>query len=100
MPQVFNLTLELTRLIPLGLASSDAVMNLARSQRNPGSDMIIEENIATVLGRLHVAPQVASSFRTVVAKSDSSAKWLQLEAVPCLGELLRLDRTTTGPRGV
>lgn len=68
MPQFFNLTLELTRLVPLGLASSDTVMSLARSLRNSGSDIVTEEDLATVLGRLRIAPQMASSFRTVVAE--------------------------------
>lgn len=86
MPQLFNLTLELTRLVPFSLASSDAVMNLARSLRNSGSDIVTEEDLATVLGRLRIAPQMASSFRTVVARNDSSvlagALGITLEAGP------------------
>ena len=86
MPQFFNLTLELTRLVPFSLASSDAVMNLARSLRNSGSDIVTEEDLATVLGRLRIAPQMASSFRTVVARNDSSvlagALGITLEAGP------------------
>ena len=68
----FSLSLELTRLVPLGLAASDAVMNLARSLRNSGSDIVIEEDLATVFGRRRISPHMTTSFRTLVARSDSS----------------------------
>lgn len=68
----FSLSLELTRLVPLGIAASDAVMNLARSLRNSGSDIVIEEDLATVFGRCRISPHMTTSFRTLVARSDSS----------------------------
>ncbi|KAL9118437.1 MAG: hypothetical protein Q9187_005019 [Circinaria calcarea] len=68
----FSLSLELTRLIPTGLATSNAFMSLARSLRNSGSDVVIEEDLAILFGRCRIFPQMATSFRTLVAREDSS----------------------------
>lgn len=82
----FSLSLELTRLVPFGLATTDAVMNLARSLQNSGSDVVTEEGLATIFGRCRISPQMATSFCTVVRKRNSSmldsALGLSLEGGP------------------
>ncbi|KAK4692938.1 hypothetical protein P7C71_g4363, partial [Lecanoromycetidae sp. Uapishka_2] len=68
----FSLSLELTRIAPVGLLVSkagQALMNLARELQNSGSDIVIEEDLANVFGRCRISPQMASSFKTVILQS-------------------------------
>ncbi|KAI4190440.1 MAG: hypothetical protein LQ346_004910, partial [Caloplaca aetnensis] len=71
----FSLGLELTRLIPLNLAASKAaeyIMSLARDLHSSGSDIVIEEDLALIFGRFQIAPELASSFKTIVVRTNSS----------------------------
>lgn len=68
----FSLSLELTRLVPFGLSASNAIMSLARSLQNSGSDIVIEEDLANVFGRCRIAPHRDREFREVVGKHHSS----------------------------
>jgi hypothetical protein len=68
----FSLSVELTRLIPLQLVANkaaEAVMRLARDLRNSGSDIVIEEDLASIFGRCKIADGTSSSFKTIVNKS-------------------------------
>lgn len=68
----FSLTLELTRIAPVGLLLSkagQALMGLARDLQNSGSDIVIEEDLANIFGRCRISPIMASSFKTVILKS-------------------------------
>jgi hypothetical protein len=68
----FQLGLELTKFIPLDLLGSkatEAVINLAKSLQNSGSDLLVEHDLATIFGRCRLSPQMQSSFRTLVAQS-------------------------------
>lgn len=82
----FSLSLELTRLVPLGIAAGNTVMSLARSLQKSGSDIVVEEDLATIFGRCRISHQLGNSFRTVVAKTDSNVLCqrlgLTLEAGP------------------
>jgi hypothetical protein len=70
----FNLSLELTQVAPplLTLAgkSWEAAMRLARELQGSGSDIVVEEDMATLFGRCTVSPNLSSTFRTLVSKSD------------------------------
>lgn len=66
----FALSLEATSLVPLALTAANkaagALMNLARDLQNSGSDIVVEEDLANAFGRSHIAPQFASSFKTII----------------------------------
>ena len=68
----FSLSLELTRMFPVDLLASDSVINLARSLQNSGSDIVIEEDLAKLFGRCQIQQQMATSFRTIVNKNETS----------------------------
>ena len=65
----FALSLELTRIAPVGLVTTkaaEALMSLARNLQNSGSDIVIEEDLADVFGRCRISGSLASSFKTVI----------------------------------
>jgi hypothetical protein len=70
----FSLSLELSRVIPQAAfvigKTYTAAMRLARELQSSGSDIVIEEDLALLFGRCHIASNIASSFRTVVAQTD------------------------------
>lgn len=72
----FALSLEVTRLVPLALTAANnaaqAVMNLARDLQNSGSDIVVEEDLANVFGRSRIAPQLASSFKTMILEHQET----------------------------
>ena len=70
----FALSLEVTRLVPLGLAvnkAAEAVMSCARDLRHSGSDIVTEEDLANVFGRSRIDASLASSFKTIVCRNGS-----------------------------
>ncbi|KAL8942681.1 MAG: hypothetical protein Q9216_001535 [Gyalolechia sp. 2 TL-2023] len=77
----FALTVELTRLLPpIGWAANkagNAIMSRARELRHSGSDIVVEEDLAGVFGRCTISPALSSSFKTIVAKSNSSIPLLE-----------------------
>ncbi|KAL9629102.1 MAG: hypothetical protein Q9204_005469 [Flavoplaca sp. TL-2023a] len=77
----FALTVELTRLLPpIGWAANkagNAIMSRARELRHSGSDIVVEEDLAGVFGRCTISPALTSSFKTIVAKSNSSIPLLE-----------------------
>ena len=69
----FALSLEVTRLIPLHHVVSkaaEAVMSVARELRHSGSDIVTEEDLTNVFGRCRIAPELASSFKTIMVQSS------------------------------
>ena len=66
----FALSLEATSLVPLALTAAnkatEAIMSLARDLQNSGSDIVVEEDLASVFGRLRIVPQLESSFKTMI----------------------------------
>jgi hypothetical protein len=71
----FSLTLELTRLVPLGPAVSFVGSKLARLAREVtsfGSDVFVEESVAAVFGRLRLCPHFDKTFRMSVGTTDRS----------------------------
>ncbi|MCJ1390074.1 hypothetical protein MMC18_002932 [Xylographa bjoerkii] len=69
----FALSLELTRLLPVTWATNkatEAVMIHARDLRNSGSDIVVEEDLVSVLGRNTISPTLTSSFKHIVVKSS------------------------------
>ena len=71
-PTTFALSLELSRLVPLSLVSSEAaqaVMRLAGDLQNAGSDIVIEEDLAGLLGRARISQQFTGSFKTAGLRS-------------------------------
>lgn len=102
----FSLSLELTRLVPFKSVTSKAlesVVNLARSlevrkgqlhfcqtlirYQNTGSNIIVEADLAELFGLCRIAPNMDSSFRTIVSTPG---------ALIDLCEVLVLD-SATGP---
>ncbi|KAL8869596.1 MAG: hypothetical protein Q9174_004158 [Haloplaca sp. 1 TL-2023] len=77
----FALTVELTRLLPqFGWAATkagNAIMSRARELRHSGSDIVVEEDLAGVFGRCTISPTLTSSFKTIVARSNSSTSLLE-----------------------
>ncbi|KAI4149226.1 MAG: hypothetical protein L6R39_002559 [Caloplaca ligustica] len=77
----FALTLELTRLLPpIRWATSkagSAIISRARDLRQSGSDIVVEEDLASVFGRCRISPTLASSFKTIVTKSSSNVSLLE-----------------------
>ncbi|MCJ1385390.1 hypothetical protein MMC17_008513 [Xylographa soralifera] len=71
----FALSVELTRLVPLRLIANktaELIMTQARELRHSGSDIVVEEDLAGVFGRVRIADGLASSFRTVIGRTSSS----------------------------
>jgi hypothetical protein len=68
----FSLSIELTKLLPLGpLLSSTGrgFLSLARDLQNSGSNIVVEADLANVFGRNRIEPRFESSFRTAVKES-------------------------------
>ncbi len=71
----FALSLELTRLLPISWATNKAtkaIMDRARDLRHSGSDIVVEEDLVNVFGRNKISPTLISSFKNVIAKSNSN----------------------------
>ncbi|KAI4124307.1 MAG: hypothetical protein LQ347_005788 [Umbilicaria vellea] len=71
----FALSLELTRLLPISWATNkatEAFMSRARDLLHSGSDIVVEEDLANVFGRNKISPTLSSSFKNIVAKSNSN----------------------------
>lgn len=71
----FNLSLELTRLLPLASVADSATQTLirfARDLRNSGSDVVVEEDLVEIFGRCRISSELGSSFRTVIKESVSN----------------------------
>lgn len=69
----FSLSLELTRLVPLGnilSVAGNGILNLARDLRKSGSDITVEEDLTLVLGRNRLCPNFESTFRVAVRGSS------------------------------
>ncbi|KAL8704852.1 MAG: hypothetical protein Q9201_002011 [Fulgogasparrea decipioides] len=77
----FALTAELTRLLPqIGWAATKtgkAIMDYARDLRNSGSDIVVEEDLVNIFGRCRISDALASSFKTIVAKSSSNVSLVE-----------------------
>lgn len=83
----FNLSVELTKLVPFGPlinTASRGLINLVRELHKSGSDIVAEQDLAEILGRNRIESKFASSFRTAVRKSTihrlSEAVEIVLEA--------------------
>jgi len=70
----FAISLEVAKLLPLQMAftkSVETVMNLARSLQSSGSNIVVEEDLALLLGRSRLSPRLESSFKTVMKASSA-----------------------------
>lgn len=83
----FNLSVELTKLVPFGSlinTASRGLINLVRELHKSGSDIVAEQDLAEILGRNRIESKFASTFRTAVKKSTihrlSEAAEIVLEA--------------------
>ncbi|KFY23763.1 hypothetical protein V491_02416 [Pseudogymnoascus sp. VKM F-3775] len=68
----FSLSVELTKLVPLGPilnTAGRAVLNLARDLQKSGSDIVVEADLAEVFGRNRIEPRFESTYRTAVKES-------------------------------
>lgn len=69
----FTLSVELTKLVPLGnilSVAGNSILNLARDLRKSGSDITVEEDLTLVLGRNRICPKFESTFRVAVRGSS------------------------------
>jgi hypothetical protein len=64
----FQLSLELTKLLPSGLVTAGVtqLVNFARELRTSGSDIVIEEDLATIFGRGRISPEIERTFKEEV----------------------------------
>lgn len=83
----FNLSVELTKLVPFGSlinTASRGLINLVRELHKSGSDIVAEQDLAEIFGRNRIENKFASTFRTAVKKSTihrlSEAAEIVLEA--------------------
>ena len=68
----FSLSVELTRLLPLGPLARVAggrLLSLLREMRDEGYDAVTEEDLAEVFGRNRIDTKFESTFRTAVRHS-------------------------------
>lgn len=68
----FSLSVELTKLLPLGplaRAAGGGLLSLLREMRDEGYDPVTEEDLAEVFGRNRIDPKFESTFRTAVRHS-------------------------------
>jgi hypothetical protein len=69
----FQLALELTNVFPvkdLVVSGATAVLDLARSLRNSGSDIVVEADLARVFGRARVSSPLEMEFKAKVHTSN------------------------------
>ena len=93
----FSLSLELTRLLPLGTyadKATQAIVNFGRQLKNSGSDIITEDDLLLVFGRSKISATLESSFKMLVAESSSNRPLfegiiLQAGPGPTVGRALR-----------
>jgi len=65
----FNLALELSNIFPIRTVVESAatqLLNFARDLRRSGSDIVVEEDLATVFGRGRINQELADKFRDAV----------------------------------
>ena len=65
LPSQFNLSVELTKLVPFGPlinTASRGLINLVRELHKSGSDIVAEQDLAEVLGRNHIESKFASTL--------------------------------------
>lgn len=71
----FNLALELSNTFPNRTVVESAATQLlifARELRKSGSDIVVEEDLATVFGRGRISPELAEKFRDAVEVQQTS----------------------------
>ena len=64
-----QVTLELSRISPLRDLSNhayNAILDYARRARMSGSDIVVEEDLVTIFGRVHISSELEASYRDVV----------------------------------
>ena len=98
----FALSLEVTKIVPVKLClakSVEAVMSLARSLQNSGSDIVIEEeDLALLFGRCRISPKMESNFKVYLQQSGMIPPFhlldgiaLQSGAGPTVSRALQVD---------
>ena len=97
----FSLSLELTRLLPLGTALNvvgGAVSKLARELTASGSDIVIEEDVAAVFGRVRICEYFEKTFRATVGSTERTALSKLLDIALESGPGPTVQRALTAPR--
>ncbi|KAK6439897.1 hypothetical protein LTR95_003895 [Oleoguttula sp. CCFEE 5521] len=73
----FSLSIETTKLIPVSrvvTATATEILNYARHVQNSGSDVVTEEDLTKLLGKVLIDSKFANSFKNVInAKSRVKA---------------------------
>ena len=78
----FQLGVELTKFLPvrsLVETGFTSVINMARELRKSGSDLLVEEDLATLFGRAKIDPVVEVQFKQSVMK-DSNSTFINLSS--------------------
>ncbi|KAI9723888.1 MAG: hypothetical protein M1828_004007 [Chrysothrix sp. TS-e1954] len=92
----FQVGLELARILPVRESLQKAATSLltrAKDLRKTGSDLVVEEDLAELFGRLHIEPNLEKQFRSIVAEQgtvelpDASDVYLEQGAGPTLSML-------------
>ena len=68
----FALSYELSKIVPVNSivsVASKGLLKLVRDFQDSGSNLVTEHALAEILGRSHISPQFASTFRTGVKES-------------------------------
>ena len=72
----FQIGLELTKVLPVRESVENVgakLLALARNLRKSGSDLVVEEDLAEMLGRAQLTPQFEKRFKEVVTEQGSKA---------------------------
>ena len=72
----FQIGLELTQVLPIRETIQTAgskLLSLARDLRKSGSDLVVEEDLAELLGQANIDRELEADFRKKVLKQDSRA---------------------------
>ena len=70
----FQFGLEVTKVLPVKEAAENVttrLLNIARNLRKSGSDLVVEEDLAELLGRAHLEPAFEKEFRNDVKAQNT-----------------------------
>ncbi|KAG9231377.1 hypothetical protein BJ875DRAFT_351815, partial [Amylocarpus encephaloides] len=66
----FSLSIELSPILPIASIASNTAAGVMSLARNLRVYIVIEEDLVELFGRCRIADNIASSFRSIVSKSE------------------------------
>jgi hypothetical protein len=72
LPSQLSLSIELTRLLPAAslatVAAGGAIIKMARDLRQSGSDIVVEEDVASIFSQAIISADFERNFRLAIAE--------------------------------